>query len=107
MNLTPILAVSVLLLWDDLQGDEVFRYQVYVGIDSLVAGNPPLLMYETKRHRYRARGLQFGTTYYFAVKGICSNGTSTPYSNEVVYTPMPWNAVHSDLYFDPEDESAP
>jgi hypothetical protein len=86
VNLLP-LAFWVMLLWDPIPQAE--SYRLYVGIQSLRAGNPPLLFYETDEPAYRIHGLDFGTTYYFTVTWICPNGTESPQSNEVVYTPMP------------------
>ena len=94
------LALSLLVQWARIPGAE--SYHVYVGLESLRAGNPPLVVYQTPRRKFRVRGLTGGTRYFFAVKGICPNGTQTPFSNEVSYVPVK-SRVSSDLHIDPDE----
>jgi chitodextrinase len=39
--------------------------------------------------QYQVDGLTYGTTYWFVVTAINSDGLESAYSNEVAYTPMP------------------
>jgi chitodextrinase len=82
------LAISVVLAWDaNSAGDDVTSYRVYVGILSLIAGNPPLVSYSTTNTQYQVDGLDYGTEYFFTVTAVNSNGMESNYSNEIQYTP--------------------
>ena len=93
MNFLSLLAVSAILRWDyspaDAQQYQVTHFEVYVGIQSVVAGNPPVM---TLRADYPALqqpidGMDYGTTYYFTIKAFGAGGPS-PYSEEITYTPV-------------------
>ena len=87
-----ILAASVLLAWDpNPEADNVALYKVYVGIQSMAAGNPSLIGYpvSTPETEYLVEGLSYGTEYFFVATAINFEGLESGYSNEVVYTPWP------------------
>lgn len=87
MNLSLLLlAANATLTWDPVTGAE--SYKLYVGIESLKAGNPPLTFYPTTDTQYTVGGLSFGNTYYFAATAL-ANGLESSYSNEVVYVSAP------------------
>lgn len=88
MQALLILAASVTLAWDPSPNAE--SYRLYVGIQSLKAGNPPITFYPTAGNvtQYTIGGLNFGNTYYFAATAL-GNGLESPYSNEVVYVAVP------------------
>ncbi len=69
------------------------RYRLYVGIQSLQAGNPPLtrLSADARRLQYQVEGVDYGTEYFFCVTAINLAGLESEYSNEVQYTPKPGN----------------
>jgi hypothetical protein len=82
----PVLAVSVTLVWDPVNGAS--SYRLYVGIQSLRAGNPPLTVYPTNRTECQVDGLDVGTKYFFCATARRANGVESKYSNEVAYTPI-------------------
>ena len=88
-----ILATSVTLGWDKSPEATVSKYRLYVGIQSMVAGNPPLVNYEIANSSaaptYKVDGLDLGTQYFFVVTAVDGQGFESGYSNEVTYTPMP------------------
>ena len=88
-----ILAASVTLGWDKSPEATVSKYRLYVGIQSMVAGNPPLVNYEIANSSaaptYKVDGLDLGTQYFFVVTAVDGQGFESGYSNEVAYTPMP------------------
>ena len=87
-----ILAASVLLAWDpNPEADNVALYKVYVGIQSMAAGNPSLIGYpvSTPETEYLVEGLSYGTKYFFVATAINFEGLESGYLNEVVYTPWP------------------
>lgn len=88
MQALLILAASVTLAWDPSPNAD--SYRLYVGIQSLKAGNPPITFYPTARNvtQYTVGGLSFGNTYYFAATAL-DNGLESPYSNEIVYLAAP------------------
>ena len=87
----PLIAVSVLLGWDNESLPDVALYRLYAGIQSLRAGNPPLTGYSTQKAQLRVDGLDYGTEYFFCVTAINFAGLESEYSNEVQYTPTPGN----------------
>ena len=89
----PLIAASVLLAWDASPDPDVAGYRLYVGIQSLQEGNPPLLAYPpTTELQYRVEGLDYGTEYFFCVTAtakVNSAELESGYSNEVQFTPTP------------------
>ncbi|MGA7902253.1 MAG: fibronectin type III domain-containing protein [Terrimicrobiaceae bacterium] len=85
----PLIAASVLLVWDASPVPDVVLYRLYVGIQSLRAGNPPLTGYSTQKAQFQVDGLDYGTDYFFCVTAINLAGLESEYSNEVQYTPTP------------------
>jgi hypothetical protein len=83
---SPVLAVSVTLAWDPVIGAS--SYRLYVGIQSLRAGNPPLTFYQTNLTEYQVDGLDVGTKYFFCATALGANGVESEYSNEVAHTPI-------------------
>jgi hypothetical protein len=92
VSLSLLLAASVTLAWD--ASPNASSYRLYVGIQSLQAGNPPLVFYPTRATQCQVDGLDYGTRYYFAATAF-ANGLETVYSNEVSYvaTPTPTPAL--------------
>ena len=88
-----ILAASVMLGWDKSPEATVSKYKLYVGIQSMVAGNPALVSYEIANSSaaptYKVDGLDLGTQYFFVVTAVDGQGLEFGYSNEVAYTAMP------------------
>ena len=68
---------------------DVVLYRLYVGIQSLRAGNPPLTVYPTQEAQFQVDGLDYRTEYFFCVTAINLAGLESEYSNEVQYTPKP------------------
>ena len=75
------------------------RYDVYIGTQSIIAGNAPIAIYPLLMSldqpqiavdglSVRVDGLDYGTTYFFTAKAINASGESG-FSNEVQYTPIP------------------
>ena len=89
----PLIAASVLLAWDSSPDPDVALYRLYVGIQSLQAGNPPLNEsgYPVEDTQFEVTGLDYGTEYFFCVTAINFDGMESGYSNEVQYTPKPGN----------------
>jgi chitinase len=87
----PLIAASVLLAWDTSPDPDVALYRLYVGIQSLRAGNPPLTGYSTQEAQFQVNGLDYGTEYFFCVTAINFAGLESEYSNEVQYTATPGN----------------
>jgi hypothetical protein len=85
----PLIAASVLLAWDASPDPDVALYRLYVGIQSLRAGNPPLTGYSTQKAQFQVDGLDYGRDYFFCVTAINLAGLESEYSNEVKYTPTP------------------
>ena len=85
----PLIAASVLLAWDASPVPDVALYRLYVGIQSLRAGNPPLTGYSTQKAQFQVDGLDYGTDCFFCVTAINLAGLESEYSNEVKYTPTP------------------
>ena len=91
----PLIAASVLLAWDASPDPDVAGYRLYVGIQSLQEGNPPLLAYPpttespTTELQYQVEGLDYGTEYFFCATATNSAGLESGYSNEVQFTPTP------------------
>ena len=85
----PLIAASVLLAWDASPVPDVVLYRLYVGIQSLRAGNPPLTGYSTQKAQFQVDGLDYGTDYFFCVTAINLAGLESEYSNELQYTPTP------------------
>ena len=87
----PLIAASVLVSWDTSPDPDVALYRLYVGIQSLRAGNPPLTGYSTQEAQFQVDGLDYGTDYFFCVTAINLAGLESEYSNEVQCTPKPGN----------------
>ena len=85
----PLIAASVLLAWDASPVPDVALYRLYVGIQSLRAGNPPLTVYPTQEAQFQVDGLDYRTESFFCVTAINLAGLESEYSNEVQYTPKP------------------
>ena len=83
----PLLAASVTLARDP--SPEAVSYRLYVGIQSLRAGNAPLIWYPTDATQYRVEGLDYLTEYFFVATALSAEGLESGYSNEVQYTPTP------------------
>ena len=86
----PLIAASVLLAWDASPDPDAALYRLYVGIQSLRAGNPALTGYSTQEAQFQVNGLDYGTDEdFFCVTAINLAGLESEYSNEVQYTPTP------------------
>jgi hypothetical protein len=89
-----LLAMDVFVGWtyrqEDITTYQVSGFTLYMGIQSVVQGNPPLRTWnvDAQERKVLVEGLDFGTTYYFATKVHGAGGDSV-YSGELVYTPMP------------------
>lgn len=84
MNL--LLAVSITLVWNPSPTPDIAYYRLYVGIQSIKAGNPALVFYDTGQLQQQVNGLELGTQYFFVVTAW-KEGLESVYSDEVVYTP--------------------
>jgi hypothetical protein len=86
-------AASVTLQWNPNPELDIAFYRVYVGIQSIKAGNPPLPLdppLKTNETSYRVEGLDYLTTYYFVVTATNEAGLESGYSNEEkVYLDLP------------------
>lgn len=89
MNLTLILGASVTLAWDS--SPDAALYRLYVGTQSMAAGNPPLVGYTVpvEENFWTVDGLDFRREYFFVVTAINGDGLESGYSNEVQYEPLP------------------
>ena len=76
-----------MLTWD--ASIDAVSYRLYVGIQSLKAGNPPLVSYPTNQTQHQVDGLDFGTKYYFCATASGANGVESGYSGEVQYLAIP------------------
>jgi hypothetical protein len=98
--IAAILAVSATVWFNPNPPEQqIMRYDVYVGIESIVAGNAPIAIYPllisttepqiaVNGLSVRVDGLDYGVTYFFTAKAVSASGESG-YSNEVQYTPTP------------------
>ena len=92
--LVLILAMDVFINWtyrpEDAVTYQVSSFSLYMGIQSVVQGNPPIRTFDVNYPTMQVlvEGLDFGTTYYFATKVHGAGGDSV-YSGELVWTPMP------------------
>ena len=79
-------AASVTLQWDRNPEPDIACYRLYVGIQSIKAGNPPLPLElpPTKDTIYSVDGLDYLTTYYFVVTAVNDAGLESGYSNEIM-----------------------
>ena len=91
-----LLAVSAVLAWDPVLDPEIALYRLYVGIQSMAAGNPPLLGYTiaVPDTEFTVDGLDYGTTYFFDVTSVTFAGLESGYSNEIIYTPRHGHGNH-------------
>ena len=80
-----LLAAAVTLGWNPSEGAVLYR--VHVGIQSMQAGNPPLVSYPANTPQFEVTGLDRGTKYFFVVTAVSAGGLESGYSNEVEYTP--------------------
>jgi hypothetical protein len=85
MNMLLILAASVTLTWD--VSPDAVNYRMYVGIQSLIEGNPPVMKFDVAGPPHKVDGLDIGTKYYFAVTALNGIGESG-FSNQIEYTPL-------------------
>jgi hypothetical protein len=76
-------AASVTLQWDRNLEPDIALYRLYVGIQSIKAGNPPLLGFSTQDTIFSVDGLDYLTTYYFVVTAVNRAGLESGYNNEV------------------------
>ncbi len=78
-------AASVTLQWDRNLEPDIAFYRLYVGIQSIKAGNPPLMEFPpTQETIYTVEGLDYLRTYYFVVTAENRAGLKSGYSNEVI-----------------------
>jgi outer membrane biosynthesis protein TonB len=85
-----LMAAAVSLMWDP--SPDAIHYNFYVGLQSMAAGNPPLVVYPVPvldGTTFEVTGLDFGTEYFFVVTALDAAEAESGYSNEVQYTPMP------------------
>ena len=81
-----LLAASITLAWNSSPTPEISYYRLYVGIQSIEAGNPPVAHYDTDQLQQQVDGLEFGTQYFFVVTAWKA-GLESVYSDEIIYTP--------------------
>ena len=94
MNL--LLAVSLTLQWDpNPPEDNVALYNVHIGIQSMLAGNPSLVDYPVVAPTtvFTAE-VEYEQLYFFTVTAVNFDGVESGYSNEVQHivtlpTPSP------------------
>lgn len=86
-----ILAASITLVWDPSASPDILLYRVYTGIQSMLAGNPPLTGNSVTdgSMEFTVTGLDFRTIYFFVTTAINKDGVESGYSNEVQYEPLP------------------
>jgi len=91
VNCLWILAASVTLAWDP--SPDAALYRLYVGIQSIVGGNPPLVGYTVpvELNKWTVDGLDYRTEYFFVVTEVNAEGVESGYSNEVSYEPRHGN----------------
>ena len=77
-------AASVTLQWDRNLEPDIALYRLYVGIQSIKAGNPPLMEFPTQETIYTVEGMDYLRTYYFVVTAENRAGLESGYSNEVI-----------------------
>jgi hypothetical protein len=83
-----LLAAAVTLAWDPVP--DATSYKLYIGIQSIKAGNFPITSYPTDADvtQWTVGGLDYGTTYYFAATSLIG-ALESDYSNEVTYLATP------------------
>jgi len=85
-----LLAASVMVSWDPNPEPDIALYRVYVGIQSMEEGNPPLVGYTVAEgHGFVVEGLEYRTEYFFVATAVNFEGVESGYSNEVRHTPIP------------------
>jgi hypothetical protein len=91
VNCLWILAASVTLAWDSVP--DAALYRLYVGMQSMVAGNPPLVGYTVPvdDNTWTVDGLNYRQEYFFVVTAVNFDGLESGYSNEVEYEPRHGN----------------
>ena len=76
----------VTLAWNPSPTPDISYYRLYVGIQSLQAGNSPVATYDTDQLQQQVDGLELGTRYFFVVTAW-KLGLESSYSDEITYTP--------------------
>lgn len=82
LTLNPSSSSSVTLTWKANTESDLAGYRVYRATSSGAYG-APIATIQGNRPNYIATGLQFGTTYFFAVTAFDIAGNESAYSNEV------------------------
>ena len=86
MNVLPFIAAEVSLLWNPVADAEM--YKLYVGIQPLTTGNPPVATYLVAIPEFEVTGLEFGRQYWFVVTSMRGEYESG-FSNEITWTATP------------------
>jgi hypothetical protein len=90
MNASLLLAATVMLAWNPNSEPDLAGYKLNIGIQSIVAGNPPVEIRDVGNvTQHQVDGLDYGTTYFFTATAYNQAGLESGHSNEVTYTPTP------------------
>ena len=83
-------ATSVMLAWNPNSESDLAGYKLHIGIQSIIAGNPPVQVLDVGNvTQSEVQGLDFATQYFFVATAYNNAGLESGYSKEVTFTPMP------------------
>ena len=79
-----------MLAWNPNSESDLAGYKLHIGIQSIIAGNPPVQVLDVGNvTQSEVQGLDFATQYFFVATAYNNAGLESGYSNEVTFTPMP------------------